>query len=201
MTVEDIDNDLNIWGKNIAAQKVKTNLSKPNTMARDSVKIPVDLLKLHKKLFLTLDIYFVNKRVNNLAKRTVPQIFAAFKKIYQYYLHRGFRITTVHLDDEFAPPQALIESLPGDPMINMASANKHVPDIERKTRAMKERCRATWHGLPLQRIPKLLTIHLVFQTVKLLNSFPTKGGISDTFSPKTIISGETLDYKNIDSPD
>ena len=31
VTVEDIDNDLNIWGKNIAAQKVKTNLSKPNT--------------------------------------------------------------------------------------------------------------------------------------------------------------------------
>ena len=35
----------------------------------------------------------------------------------------------------------------------------------------------------------------MFQTVKLLNFFPTKGGISDTLSPKTIMSGEILYYK------
>ena len=39
-------------------------------------------------------------------------------------------------------------------------------------------------------------IHIVLHAVKLLNFFPTKGGISDTLSPKTIMSGETLDYKN-----
>ena len=44
-------------------------------------------------------------------------------------------------------------------------------------------------------MPKLLTIHIVLHAVKLLNFFPTKGGISDTLSPKTIMSGETLDYK------
>ena len=96
MTVEDIDVALNIWGKNIAALKVKTTRSKPNTVERDSVKIPMELLKLHKEVFLTLDIFFVNNipllltlsrkicftAVNHLANRTVPQIFAAFKKIY-----------------------------------------------------------------------------------------------------------------------
>jgi hypothetical protein len=40
-----------------------------------------------------------------------------------------------------------------------------------------------------------MTIHIVLNVVKLLIFFPTKGGISDTLSPKTIISGETLDYK------
>jgi hypothetical protein len=35
----------------------------------------------------------------------------------------------------------------------------------------------------------------VFHAVKLLNFFPTKGGILDTISPKTIMSGLTLDYK------
>jgi hypothetical protein len=44
-------------------------------------------------------------------------------------------------------------------------------------------------------MPKLLTIHIVFHAVKLLNFFPTKGGVLDTLSPKTIMSGETLDYK------
>jgi hypothetical protein len=38
-------------------------------------------------------------------------------------------------------------------------------------------------------------IHIVLNAVKMLNFFPTKGGISDTLSPKTIMSGETLNYK------
>ena len=80
-------------------------------------------------------------------------------------------------------------------MINTARVNEHVPEIELKIRVVKERCRETQHGLPFQRIPKLLTIHIVFQTMKLLNLFLRKGGISDTLSPKTIMSGETLDYK------
>ena len=78
-------------------------------------------------------------------------------------------------------------------MINLASANEHVPEIEQKIRMMKERCCAYRHGLTFQRIPKLFTIHIVFQTVKLINFFPTMGGISDTLSPKTIMSGGILD--------
>jgi hypothetical protein len=38
-------------------------------------------------------------------------------------------------------------------------------------------------------------IHIVLNAVKMLNFFPMKGGISDTLSPKTIMSGESLDYK------
>jgi hypothetical protein len=111
----------------------------------DIVKVPVALLKLHKEVFLTVDIFFVNKipffltlshkicftALNHLADRTVLQIFKAFKEIYQYNLHCGFRITTVHADGEFAPITTLIESMPGGPMVNLASSNEHVPEIER----------------------------------------------------------------------
>jgi hypothetical protein len=209
VTVQDVEVAFKIWGKNIAALKGKTTRSKPNPVARDFVKVPTELLKLHKEVFLTADIFFVNKipffltlsrkicftAVNHLGNRTVPEIFKAFKEIFQYYLQRGFRITTVHADEEFAPLTALIGSMPGGPMLNLASTNEHVPEIERRIRVVKERCRATRHSLPFQRIPKLLTIHIVLNAVKLLNFFPTKGGISDTLSPKTIMSGETLDYK------
>jgi hypothetical protein len=92
----DLQNDFTSQ-KNIAALKGKTTRSKPNPVARDFVKVPVALLKLHKEVFLTVDIFFVNKipffltlsrkicftAVNHLADRTVPQIFKAFvKKIY-----------------------------------------------------------------------------------------------------------------------
>ena len=80
-------------------------------------------------------------------------------------------------------------------MINLTSANKHIPKIERKIRVVKERCQSTRHGLSFQQIPMILTIHVVFQIVKLLNFFPTKGGIYDTLSPKTIMSVEIIDYK------
>jgi hypothetical protein len=115
--------------------------------------------------------------------------------MYQYYLQRGFHINTVHVDGEVAPIRPLIESMPGGPMVNLASANEHVTEIERRVREVKERCRATRHILPFVRIPKLMTIHIVLNVVKLLIFFPSKGVVSDTLSPKTIMSGETLDFK------
>jgi hypothetical protein len=169
----------------------------------------MELMKLHKEVFLTTDILFVNKipffltlsrkicftAVNHLADRMVPHIFKDFKEMYQYYLQRGFHIKTVHADGEFAPLKPLSESMTGDPMINLASVNEHVPEIERIIRVVKERCRATRHSLPYEIIPKLITIHIVLNVVTLLTFFSTKGSVSDTLSPKTIMSGETLDFK------
>ena len=70
-----------------------------------------------------------------------------------------------------------IESLPGGTLINLAAANEHVPDIKRKIRVVKEQCGSTYYGLPLQNISKLLTNHIVPNTMKILNFIPAKGGI------------------------
>jgi hypothetical protein len=158
---------------------------------------------------MSADIFFVNKipffltlsrkicftAVNHLADRTVKTIFKAYEEIHKFYLNRGFHITTLLVDGEFAPLQVLIQSMTGGPRVNLTSASEHVPEIERRIRVVKERSRSLRHSLPFNRIPKLMTIHMVFIAVKLLNHFPPKGGISDTVSPKTIMTGETLDYK------
>jgi hypothetical protein len=89
----------------------------------------------------------------------------------------------------------VIKSLPSGPMVNLASPNEHVPEIKQRIRVVKEQRWAARHSPPFQRIPKLLMIHIVLNAFKMLNFFPTKGGISSTLSPKTIMSGETLDYK------
>jgi hypothetical protein len=144
--VQDVDAAIKIWGKNIAALNGKTTRSKMNPMAKDYVKVPAELLKLHKEVFLTTDIFFVNKIpffltlshkicftvVNQLADRTVLQFFKAFKEMYQYY------ITTVHADGEFEIIKPLIESMPGGPLVNLASANEHVPKIELRIGVAKE---------------------------------------------------------------
>jgi hypothetical protein len=48
VTIQDIDVATNIWGKNIAALKGKTTRSKMHPVARDYVKVPKQLFKLHK---------------------------------------------------------------------------------------------------------------------------------------------------------
>jgi hypothetical protein len=47
VTFQDIDVALKIWGKNIAALIGKTTLSKLIPVARDYVKVPMELMKLH----------------------------------------------------------------------------------------------------------------------------------------------------------
>jgi hypothetical protein len=151
VTIQDINIAMKIWGKNIAALKGKTTWSKTHPVARDYVKVPKALLKLHKYVFLTTEILFVNKipffvtlshkicftAVNHLTDRTIPQIFKAFKEMCQYYLQRGFHITTVHADGGFTPVKTVIESMTGGPMVNLVSANEHVPEIECRVRVVK----------------------------------------------------------------
>jgi hypothetical protein len=161
VTVQYMDMALKLWGKNIASLKGKTTRCNMMPVARDYVKVPLELMNLHKEVLLMTDIFFVKNNpffltlsrkitfttVNHLTDRMVPQIFKAFKEIYQYYLQPGFHIPVVHADSELAPLKPLIESIPGGPVVNLASANEHVPEIERRIRVVKELCRATRHIL------------------------------------------------------
>jgi hypothetical protein len=86
VTVQNIEVVLKILDKNITALKGKTTRSKTIPVARDYVKVPLELINLHKLVFLKTDIFFVNKNpfvltlsrniiftaVNHLADRTVP---------------------------------------------------------------------------------------------------------------------------------
>ena len=83
----------------------------------------------------------------------------------------------------------------GGPPSNFTAANEHVPEIERRIRMIKERVRAVRSSLPFKRIPRRLAINMVLYVVKQLTFFPTKGGVSETLSPRMIMTGETLDYK------
>jgi hypothetical protein len=54
VTVQHVKSAFKIWGKNIAALKVKTPRSKPHPVTEDFVKVPTELLKLHKNVFRSL---------------------------------------------------------------------------------------------------------------------------------------------------
>ena len=142
-------------------------------------------------------IYFTT--VTHLPNRSLGEIFKALKGIFYYYLQRGFRITFITGDGEFSSLEQFTNLLVGAPRLNLASANEHEPFIEHRIRVVKERVRSIRHSLPLQTIPKIILTHMVFYSVKLLNYFPVKGGVSEIYGPKAVMSGEILDFKNFPS--
>ncbi len=54
---------------------------------------------------------------------------------------------------------------------------------------IKERLRTCAHGIPFQRLPKLLLRHMVDDAVRCLNQFPWKNGISADMSPAALVTG------------
>jgi len=56
----------------------------------------------------------------------------------KYYSQKGFKITGVTADGEFASLDEHFINLPGAPRLNLTSAGEHAPYIERKIRVVKE---------------------------------------------------------------
>ena len=78
--------------------------------------------------------------------------------------------------------------------LNTVSNDEHVPEIERQIRTLKERTRAIYCTLPFCKIPRRLTIEMLYAANYWLNMFPRKGAISTTMSPRTLLTGLTMNY-------
>ena len=59
---------------------------------------------------------------------------------------------------------------------------------------VKEQSHCQWHSLPFNQITKIMKIRCVLNVCKFLKTFPSKGGISDVYSSRTILTGQQLDY-------
>ena len=108
--------------------------------------MPTEYFKLGKEVYSTCDVLFVNKipffvtlsrkiyftATAHLKDRKIKTIFLEFLAVYKFYLRQGFRIKMVHADNEFRPMKPLIDILKKGPTINLAAANEHVPEIERR---------------------------------------------------------------------
>ncbi len=83
----------------------------------------------------------------------------------------------------------------GAPKLYLASANKHVPEIERKIQVIKEWVRAIIYSIPFNSLPAWMLVHAVLFVTKQLNLFLVKGGLSLKLSPKQIMLGKVVQYK------
>ena len=107
------------------------------------------------------------------------------------YYQRGFKVTTTLTDGELTPMRRELNAMGVHP--NFATANEHVPEIERQICVFKERARACHHSLPFTYLPRLILIEMMHNADLWVYVFPPKGGVS-TISPRSLITGIKFDY-------
>ena len=136
----------------MAALKGKMVQIKPEPVTTNTVHIPQEIWDIHKEVTLSMDIFFVNQipffvtlsrllyftTVTHLPNRSLGEIFKALKGIFYYYLQRGFCMTFITGDGEFAFLEQFMNLLVGAPHLNLTSTNEHEPYIERRIRVVKE---------------------------------------------------------------
>jgi hypothetical protein len=183
--VDDLDRATHIHSKDVGLLKGKTTRKTPLPVIESIVPVPKDMLNLHKDAFLTVDLFFVNKivflvtygrricltTVKWLDTRKITGVFAALFEVFNAYRRRGFVITTIHGDNEFAPLQSCLDEMPESPKLILAAKGDHVPEIERRIRVIKVRCRALRHSLPFNKIPLIIVENSCELTNTLLSFY------------------------------
>ena len=199
---EDIRIARDILGPNIGSLKGKTPRRKirPGVKGRDAV--PPEILKAHKRLSISFDIFYVNQvaflltysstirfiTVKALSNRQTMTIVKALREVIRKYESRGFEVVEMRGDPEFEPMREWI------PQISTGGADDHTEDAERQVRTVKDRVRSQYRMMPFKYIPRVILIRMVRNAVFWLNAFPHDQGLSSEHSPRYIMYGQELDY-------
>ena len=206
VTAEDVKICQKIYGPDVYALKGKTVRHKPRAVVNDYLEIPRELISAHQGIILFADVMFIDgvpmmvtlsKNVRLITITYIPlrdkdTLLWALDDVFRKYNMSGFEIKEFHADPEF---QCVTKELEDNGITcNICAAEEHVPDIERIIRVIKERYRAMYHAAPFSMWTKLMVIRGAANVAKWLNTFPPSGGISPTYSPRSIITGRPLDY-------
>jgi hypothetical protein len=195
-----------IYGASIAALKGKTVRPALKPVLTDLIAVSSETLQANQNVSLCGDAFFVNRipfftsisrdinftTIEIIPTMTVKQLVAATRHVNTLYNNHGFCVETAMVDSEFAPSKA--DLLEMGIILNITSANEHVPEIERRIRVIKERTRATRHTLLFTYIPRSMVVAMVRNSATWINTFPVKGGVSPIISPRTTLTGQRFYY-------
>ena len=151
VTVDDVDRANTVYGPRIKNLKSKTTRTKSKPVVTDYVDVPPAVLDSNKDTTLLADIIFVNPipfyatisrhikftTVEAIPSWKLPQLIKSTESVLDIYSQRGFKVTTTLMDGEFIPMRRELTSMGVHP--NFATANEHVPEIERQICVLEER--------------------------------------------------------------
>ena len=205
---EDVTAAENILGPSQLGLMGKTTRKTPQQIVSSTVVgVPLEISVKYKNVVLSADFMFVNQIpfLNTIShglkfittRQMAPKAANStetFKIIKKFYALRGFRITEIRADGQFEPIRGDLAEM--KIMLNTTSEAEHVGAIERLNRTMKERIRGVYNELMrvFGKIPGVMVRELVYTIAFWLNSLPPADGVSDAISPRTLLTGLTLDF-------
>jgi uncharacterized protein (UPF0332 family) len=212
---QDILNAEDIFGPDEGILQGKTTQKKATQVETTLTPLPPDILERYRAVTLYVDIMYVNRipflvtiskhikfgTVEVLPNRSNKTLLAGLKNVFRLYRQRGFQVTVVEADPEFAPMK---DAIAGDDglraHLNCCSEDEHVPPIERRIRTIKERVRCIVNTVPFTYWPRTLVTQLVGACVYWLNVFPPKDGLHRTLSPRALVTGADISYTQCQLP-
>ena len=165
------------------------------------------ILKFYGEVTLCMDLMYVNKipllvtlsrnvkfgTVEAIMERKQATMLKSISHVATLYRKAGFKVTTALMDGEFVPLRGGLAEI--GITLNETSRDEHVGDIERYIRTIKERMRSIYNTMPFHKVPAHLVIEMAKTAVFWLNAFPVSRGVSRDLSPRTILTGQKVDYK------
>jgi hypothetical protein len=210
VTVDDAKRAVLIYGEDTATLKGKTTRSQPAPRIPDfrSVPIPAHIFTHHKDITLCADFFFVQgqpflhtisrklqyRTIHPVDNRHSDTMHRHLSRVIEQYKKRGFVVTTVLADVEFECLRNILLPI----QLETVPPEEHIGEVERSVRTIKERVRATAHGLPFKKLPRVILKEMVIFAVQCLNQLPADNGLSNTLSPNSIMTGKpNPDYNNL----
>ena len=195
-----------IFGPDVHSLKGKTAWWTEPHIASSVTPMPMDILSLYQSVTLCVDIMFMNKlpflvTISHHLKFGTAELLLNCQEdmagktltdVMCIYGSRGFLVQMVHAESKFEALCAPLASAGSG--LNVCANDEHIPEVERFIRTLKERTCCMYHSVPFQRFPALMLKVMISTSIIWLNMFPAHNGISDTLSPRMLMTGYDLDY-------
>ena len=196
-----------LFGPDVGALKGKTTRRNP-PIVDSPVSVDITpILKIYGEVTLCVDLMYVNKipllvtlsrnvkfgTVEAVMDRKEATLLKSIANVATLYRKAGLKVTTALMDGEFVPLRGGLAEI--GVTLNETSRDEQVGDIEWYIRTVKERMRSIYNTMPFHKVPARLVIEMAKTAVFWLNAFPVSGGASRDLSPRTILTGQMVDYK------
>ena len=197
VTVNDVKRAELLYGPDLGTLKGKTTRQKAPYVDTTNV-VPPSIVEEHKEVTIAIDATTSRKihfgTIAALSNTDDINILQALKNTIAIYRRGGMRPRLVLADGAFTSDHMKASLQMLGVLLNPTARDEHVGDIEQYIQTIKERMRCVYNTLPFDQIPKAMLIEMAKFAVFWLNSFPHPLGISQTESPRRLVTGENIDY-------